>query len=983
MKNRSHRSAGHSVSSGRSDSAETCFQTRERCEEKFSRGAWRLFPLFVIVLAALAGMAGCAVTGKTDPSSATPVITLTMTQSPPAYLSVGKAIPLSATVSNDPADAGVDWVSVCGSAPLCGSFSPAHTASGGTTMFTAPPEVPAHSTVTVTALSGTNHGVQLGALVTIFSGVTNVSITQGPPASLPAGANVTLAATVAGDPFNRGVDWTAICGTTGVLRTPVNCTPPGFHSQPGSNIVFAVPTPLQIPNIVGSTVILTAYATADHTVSATASFIVTTLPTISITQFPPGTMLANATANVAAVVANDTTNSGVTWFVGCDQPPACGYISPSQSASGAIVTFTAPPAASEPNHVVITASSAADPSLTALADVTVTPRVSVKITQGVPTNSIVEATAAPLIATVYNDPGSAGVDWTVSCGSAGACGTFSPTHTASGAATTFTAPRAVPAGNTVVITATSTTANPNQSSDTETVTVTASQPPNTLLLGNFVILLSSKNSSNGPYALGGVISGDGAGHITKGVVDLVDASGNASPAVPIESTSTYSLTTDGRGQIHLLIATASLNGSFGVNASGAGEITLSIVFATHHHALLTETDSFGSGTGTLDWQNTADLASFKSGAWNNGIYSLELSGTEASSPHPGYFVASAVTLDFSSTSYSFITDQSDGGRITPVPFKTVLRTFTTVRDPNGQLIFTNPINLGLQTQFNLDAWLIDANHFVVTDWRDSAFGTPNIIVGGYLTAQPTSPSISGTYAFTEVGATNSGQPQVAGGILTCGSTGTLDVTPLNGTALSNQPITGACTAPANGRGLIAISGASTAGISQIAAYPTLDQGLYLIELDGGSAGISGPSGAGVALQQALSAPIPSSALTGNYASIFDANTPLGPQDFGGQIISDGVSALSGAADVNFFNTTAVPPTGAPSPNVVLAGSFTTNTDGRFPMTLTIAPATGQPTPEFTTLHSACYIVNASSCLLLGLDTTAPGTGLLQLQNTGL
>jgi hypothetical protein len=279
--------------------------------------------------------------------------------------------------------------------------------------------------------------------------------------------------------------------------------------------------------------------------------------------------------------------------------------------------------------------------------------------------------------------------------------------------------------------------------------------------------------------------------------------------------------------------------------------------------------------------------------------------------------------------------------------------------------------------------LIDANHFVVTDWRDSFSGTPNIFAAGSLTAQSSSPTLLGTYAFTEAGATTAAAQQVAGGILTCGSTGTLDVIPLGGTALSNQPINAACAAPANGRAVIAISGTSTAGISQFAAYPTLDQGLYLIEVDGGLAGTSGPSGAGVARQQTLSTPLTNSAFSGKYASNFLATTALGDQNFAAQVISDGVSALSGAADVNSLNSTAVPPVGAPSSNAGLTGSFTSSPDGRFPLTLTIAPAAGQPTPEITTLHSACYIVDVNTCLLLGLDTTAPGTGLLLLQNTGL
>jgi hypothetical protein len=938
----------------------------------------RAFLPFMLVLVSLVGSAGCSSNGAKTVTSltATPTISVTITQAPPPSMVIGAAVPVSSTVSNDTAMAGVDWVAICGSAPNCGSFSPSHTASGATTMFTAPLAVPAHNTVAVTALSSTDHSKAAAASVAITSTVTGITITELPPASVPALAAVTLAATVAGDPANLGVDWTASCGG-------INCTPPGFHSPAGGTITFIVPGPAQFPTLVGSTVTITAFATADHNFSASASFTVTAPIAINITQPPPSTIFTNGTATVIAVVANDITNAGVTWSVSCFNTP-CGAVSPAQTASGQAATFTAPPTVPAPNPtpnpvVTITATSTAAPSVSTSANVTIVAPISVKITQVVPGNSLLTNGTAPLVATVTNDSANAGVDWTVTCQSSGNCGSFSPAHTASGAATTFTAPNAVPAGGTVIISATSTT-DPTQSA-TETVTINSTLPPNSLLLGQFVILMTAKNSSNGPYSFGGVISGDGNGNITAGNLDMVDASGNASPAsvVAVIPPSTYSIGPDGRGQINLTINTNALNGTFGVNGTGA--ITLSVAFVTPQHALLSEIDSFGSGTGTLDLQNAADLASIVGGTGLNGTYSLKLLGVEASSPHPGYFVAAAITVQSSSSSYgetAYIADQSDNGAITSVPFATLSHFAQATLNPDGELSLSS-VNLGLSTQFSLDLWLIDANHFVVTDWRDSFVGTPNVIVAGYLTAQPSSPAISGTYAFTESGATNAAQPQVAGGILTCGSAGTLDVTPLRGTLVNNQPISSTCAAPANGRGLIAISGSTTAGIGQFAAYPTLDQGLYLIELDGGSAGTSGPSGAGVALQQTLTAPISASSFSGNYASNFVAATALGTQNFAAQVISDGVSALSGTADVNFFNSTAVPPIGTPSSGAALTGSFTAGTNGRFPLTLTITPATGQPSPEITTINPACYIVDANTCLLLGLDPTAPGTGILQLQ----
>jgi hypothetical protein len=137
------------------------------------------------------------------------------------------------------------------------------------------------------------------------------------------------------------------------------------------------------------------------------------------------------------------------------------------------------------------------------------------------------------------------------------------------------------------------------------------------------------------------------------------------------------------------------------------------------------------------------------------------------------------------------------------------------------------------------------------------------------------------------------------------------------------------------------------------------------------------------MPQTLTAPIAASAFSGNYASNFLTSTSQGSENLAGQIISDGTSTISGTADANSFNTTSAPPAGTASSGATLSGSFTTNADGRFPTTLTITPATGQPTPYITTVPALCYIVDANTCLLLGGDVTVPGTGILLLQNLGL
>ena len=509
------------------------------------------------------------------------------------------------------------------------------------------------------------------------------------------------------------------------------------------------------------------------------------------------------------------------------------------------------------------------------------------------------------------------------------------------------------------------------------------------------MLLSSNNSQNGAYMLGGLITGQpnggtdmNGGAITNANLELADASGNAGNSIGSLPTSRYSIGPDGRGQIQLLIQTGSISGGgpghFGVSGAGSacgstancGSLTLSVVFVTPQHATLSESDSFGTASGTLDLQNLQGFSGI-----SPGVYSLSLSGSEKARPTAGYFMASALTIP-STTSYSYITDQSDDGVITSVPFATLSQGFANGGFGSGYQRLSS-VNLGLPMQFNFSLWAIDSTHFVVTDVLDSLLGTPNVIISGHLTGQPSAATISGTYAFTDKGATAAAQPQAAGGIFTCGSTGTLDVVPLSGTVLTNQAINATCGAVTNGRSLIAVAGAGSSGINQFAAYPTVDQGLYLIELDGGASGTSGSSGAGVALQQTLSPPIASAALDGKYASNLSSTTALGSQAFAGQIAADGVSLLTGTGDVNSFNATAATSVGTPSLGAAFSGSYSSASDGRFPITFTITPASGQPSPQITNLNLACYLVDAKTCMLLDLDATAPGTGMLLLQNTGL
>src|ERR1700751_54117 len=72
--------------------------------------------LLTIVLgfAAFLGIAGCS-TSRASSATQTPLISVAMTLIPPTSMVVGNSTPVSATVTNDIANAGVDWVATCAS----------------------------------------------------------------------------------------------------------------------------------------------------------------------------------------------------------------------------------------------------------------------------------------------------------------------------------------------------------------------------------------------------------------------------------------------------------------------------------------------------------------------------------------------------------------------------------------------------------------------------------------------------------------------------------------------------------------------------------------------------------------------------------------------------------------------------------------------------------------------------------------------------
>jgi hypothetical protein len=181
---------------------------------------------------------------------------------PPATLGAGGSTQFKAVLNNDATNVGVNWSVIC-AVSACGSFSPAQTASGVVTTYTAPATLPAGGTVQVTATSIADPTKAASATIQIVP--ISVSVT---PSTLSVGTAGTgsLTATVMNDAANKGADWTVSCTNA---TTPGNCGTVTPHTESGATATYTAPSVADIA--VGSTVVLTAASTTDPTKSATAT----------------------------------------------------------------------------------------------------------------------------------------------------------------------------------------------------------------------------------------------------------------------------------------------------------------------------------------------------------------------------------------------------------------------------------------------------------------------------------------------------------------------------------------------------------------------------------------------------------------------------------------------------------------------------------------------------------------------------------------
>jgi hypothetical protein len=272
-------------------------------------------------------------------------------------------------------------------------------------------------------------------------------------ATVQANQRTSFTATVLNDPKNDGTTWTLSGpGCTGAACGSLS----GMRATSGAAVMYTAPAALPNP----PTVMLTATSVDDTTKSAKATITLTagSASAISLVVAPSMASVATgATQMFAATLQNDSSNKGVSWTLSGTSctGSACGTVSPATSASGVGVTYTAP-GAIPTGTITLTATSVADGTKSAAAAISLTSSTppTVSVTPGT-ANLATGAITQAFTANVSNDAQNLGVTWSLSgtnCTGA-ACGSISPTTSASGAAVTYTSAARATAAGTVTVTA--------------------------------------------------------------------------------------------------------------------------------------------------------------------------------------------------------------------------------------------------------------------------------------------------------------------------------------------------------------------------------------------------------------------------------------------------------------------------------------------------------------------------------------------------
>ena len=675
--------------------------------------------------------------------------------------------------------------------------------------------------------------------------------------------------------------------------------------------------------------------------------------------FAPTSLAVQASATLAAAatfafsVPVGSVNNSVTWSVTCGSPGACGAFSANADANG--ITYTAPSTIPVGSTVTITATSIATPVKSASTSITIVPPIPIAVSFFAPPPASLEVnTSTPLLAAITNDvTANPRVQWTVTC-KASSCGSFSSTTTTNEAITTYTAPAAIPSGNTVTVTATSLTDSTKSASTT--IVITPATP--NLANGTYVFQLSVPDGIQ-PSFFTGVFSASN-GTITGGEQDSnyfgSDADDDLVPGTSTQKIigGTYATTSDGNIQVSLKLDDNQVETLTGTLASAGRRFVAAINGAP--------------GSGTLDLQTAVTAPT--------GGYALSLFGGdkfgEAASlggilnvDSPGAISGTGSILDAVDSYQPYGGTHSVGAGTVSAP------------DAYGRVLFqVRPASGSTLPAIYLAGYIVDAGQIRLVETNDATDNTNfQGVLGGTALAQLgstgnfTAASLAGSsYVFGAQGADARGTLQLAG-VLTAGAGGVVNGT-LNWNDRSNStqsplPFSGTYTVDPTGRVTVSNLVGPTFNYS-FHLYLAGDGNGLLLSTDTADT-FSGQA----FLQQAI--PFTSASFSGAYglsASTYAINQPLGllqPATASGSILatpSSSTTTVAGFADL-----------GNGSTDFSISGSFTPASNGILQGTIAGFNSASRSTPGSFTL----YLVDGTQGVLIETDSEQLNLGHLQLQ----
>ncbi len=469
---------------------------------------------------------------------------------------------------------------------------------------------------------------------------------------------------------------------------------------------------------------------------------------------------------------------------------------------------------------------------------------------------------------------------------------------------------------------------------------------NASLKGQYAFLMSGTELCGGlstPFTRAGSFTADGNGHITGGLEDVNVCTG----VFTLQFTSsTYSITADGRGTLSLTNTTGTTNYS----------ITLSSAI----QGLIAQTDVNSTATGSFQRQNAA---AFSNPAIANG-YVFDFAGINARK-NPQSIIG-RFTADGNGGINTGLFDSNEAGLASN---QQLFPTGAFYRlDTNG-----GGTNFGRGTAniagHNFAFYIVDATRLKLlgTDFPDAfsgeAFAQQNISF--------TAASLNSGFAFLLGGSSSTG-PIATAGRFTADGAGNLSGLFLdennNGTVtlLPSQggTTTGTYTVDTNGLGGGTATWTDTkAGTVTFIFYLISPTEAVFQETD------SKITSDGTFLAQ-TAGPISAAGLAGNFAFIW-SGVSSDEEDFVGQLKLTSASGnnASGIMDFNEFGA------GKQFFNIQFSGPLTITAPGTGPNTLTLT--TTFPSP--TTLNFTAYAVDSNTVFLVGVDTNRVLAGSIARQ----